>query len=458
MFDIGDVVKTKSSFTHMVKDVRKVLLSPLLESCLIKLDNGDDGRYTSEDFELLIPAKYNFKPGDKVVYAREGIMDGEHCNWCEKDNLVKGRVYEVRHHNQSGRLGIVLEKSNGAKGQYILSRYHFDLYQEEEEKESEVRSKEAKETVSNLPWILNFMSTKSRLVNTDEHELLNQKDWEWLMSLSKKDAEKVRNQITYAFTSRSASDSDICPWCIVHNNRCSVCDYGARHGRCGDKESLYQLMIADIQQSFFTKMLVSIGDVSKLKQINGVKDARDSEVKKKRTFRVKSKLRMLIQLISDGYTVSMKGHWTHRDHISFGRSMFNYCGKEFEVEGDFDSDGDIWICSGDHHGYYRRKWLEEIANPVGIIEKPAKTYRVKSRSNIIRTLRNSGYAVDKNGDWYNSTGIFAFFRKDMFRYCGKELESEENWCKDCGTISLIDPTNNGLHHDYYWHYSWLEHV
>ena len=100
--------------------------------------------------------------------------------------------------------------------------------------------------MTNREWVIRFMVLKNVLLTQNMIEIgktpikLTRKDD--LMNLyiwSEETLSNIKKSIVESLEDDKVSDSTICPWCILTNENCVECSYGARNGHCDEEESPY---------------------------------------------------------------------------------------------------------------------------------------------------------------------------------------------------------------------------
>jgi len=83
--------------------------------------------------------------------------------------------------------------------------------------------------ILNRASVIRFMKWKARQLNKPSYFTI----------------EDVENlpEIPYHFNTLRIFDSTICPFCIIYGDECRDCTYGALHGICSSKSSLYYRLI-----------------------------------------------------------------------------------------------------------------------------------------------------------------------------------------------------------------------
>ncbi len=84
----------------------------------------------------------------------------------------------------------------------------------------------------------------------DEEEILSWTETECFSVIK-----KIFTTLNNTFGDTYISDGDICPWCIITDDRCEICGYRKRHGEC-DSPGATWLNIYEL-----------IGEISQLKKV-----------------------------------------------------------------------------------------------------------------------------------------------------------------------------------------------
>jgi len=100
--------------------------------------------------------------------------------------------------------------------------------------------------ITKLGWLIRYLEIKNEIMKKcgAETALTNSEDFEEICSWSQEQIHNVYARIREALLIRlntNSPDSVFCPWCQdtfseIHTAPCVECEYGSRHGTCGEEK------------------------------------------------------------------------------------------------------------------------------------------------------------------------------------------------------------------------------
>ena len=98
--------------------------------------------------------------------------------------------------------------------------------------------------------LVDYMNYKKSLT-TDAYFI--SKDKEDILNLDPEVAKKIVNDIQQSANNKNVFSSQCCPFCLIYHS-CKSCNYGERHGVCGDEGSDYRTMIVNVNIDIRSKV------------------------------------------------------------------------------------------------------------------------------------------------------------------------------------------------------------